>query len=634
LLFVDNTIQKLNKRNLIGITVSTLFMLLCGNFTMQWIMLGWVLTYLLVITYKLNRNPNYLYLILLAITFGFLLAAPQLLPTFDLMLTTGRASLGGAERFAMSSGPYQWFAYLTPGATLFAYEHADNVYGFSVGNNVVDGLHYVGILPLIAFFCCWEKQKKDVRIAIFAITLLFVIQRSLGVFSPINIFLNYLPIFGQFRASVRYLFLIDITICLMSAMYLQFYFERKKFLAAVKLTLRLVIILTICIIALSTVQFYFRWGIFPSIGWFELIYIIIPIIVLVFTCFILNKPKYSKRTVILILFFITLLELSAHRYGLPTHWQAPNTSQINRVTASVDELCDQFSERHVILLRPEHWDNTWYRFDLPIFPNRYTEHNLYPTKDTQPDLEPNGYSCTLTHTLTSSSLTPKSTIKLENWLNSLSWHDRIPLFPFLGFNHVISFNIEKAVALLTKNRQLEMSILQPEEIDNIQLNKLVLFLNEQDLQKKSAFNFFLPSVYSLINKINLLDYLPTTNRVAKLIPELGWVITLQEPYSYVLTINDVQIVPIKTSGNFLILPISSPALVKVQFVPVAFILGLLVCGLTLLTVVILIFSFRRKNIESINELNKYHQLINNVSHSLFLSIKSIVLNRKIFITLI
>jgi hypothetical protein len=633
MLFIDNAIQNLNRRNLLGITASTLLMLLCGNFTMQWIILGWVVTYLLVLTYKLKIKLNFLYTILLAISFGFLLAAPQLLPTFDLMLATSRTTLGGGERFAMSTGPFQWFAYLTPGATLFAYEHANYVYGFAVGNNVIDGLHYVGILPLIAFFCCWEKQKKNAMIAVLAITLLFVIQRSLGIFSPINIFLNYLPIFGQFRASVRYLFLIDITICLMSAMYLQFYFERKRFLSAVKLTLRLVIILTIFIFVLSTVEFYFRYRIFPSIGWFELYYLVIPIIVLASTCFILNKSNFSKRTIILILFIITLLELSAHRYGLPTHWQAPKTSQINTITSSLDELCEKFSERHVILLRPEGWDNSWYRFDLPIFPNRYTEHNLYPTKDTQPDLEPNGYSCTLTHTLSSSTLTPKSTIVLEKWLNSLSWLDRLPLFPFLGFNHVISFNIEKAVSLLTKNRQLEMSILQPGEIDNNQMKKLVLFLNEQDKQKKSAFNIFLPSVYKIFEKINLLDYLPSTTRTAKLIPEIGWVIALQEPYSYVLKVNDDQILPIKTIGNFLILPISSPAEVKVQFVPVAFLLGILVSGLSFLTAVILICSFRRKNKENINELSRYHQIITYVSNSLFLSIRSIILERKIYITL-
>jgi hypothetical protein len=119
-----------------------------------------------------------------------------------------------------------------------------------------------------------------------------------------------------------------------------------------------------------------------------------------------------------------------------------------------------------------------------------------------------------------------------------------------------------------------------------------------------------------------------------LIPEIGWVITLQEPYTYVLKANEIHIVPIKTIGNFLILPISSPAEVKVQFVPVAFFLGILVSGLSFLIAVILICSFKRKNKENINELSRYHQIITYVSNSLFLSVRSIILERKIYITLV
>ena len=83
----------------------------------------------------------------------------------------------------------------------------------------------------------------------------------------------------------------------------------------------------------------------------------------------------------------------------------------------------------------------------------------------------------------------------------------------------------------------------------------------------------------------------------------------------------------------MILPISSATDVKVQFVPVAFLLGLLLSGLSFLIAVILIFSIRKKNKENINELGQYHQLITYVSNSLFLSVRSIILDRKIYITL-
>jgi hypothetical protein len=212
LVFIDKTLDKQSKGNLTGVAIVTGLMLLCGNFTLQWIILGWLLTYAMISLYMRKQSLQAILPILIAIACGFVLGAVQLIPTLDLMLSTERASVGGGERFAMSPGPFQWFSYIAPGAVYFAYEHADMIYGFMTGNNVVDGTHYVGIIPFAAFLCIFKEGRSNTRIAILLIAILFVAQRSLGVYSPINIILNQLPIFGQFRASVRYLFVIDIII--------------------------------------------------------------------------------------------------------------------------------------------------------------------------------------------------------------------------------------------------------------------------------------------------------------------------------------------------------------------------------------------------------------------------------------
>ena len=630
LILLESAIENVRPWNFSGIALVTALMILCGNFTMQWTILGWLFTYSLVRIYKLKQSPRRVLPVLIAIAGGFLLAAPQLLPTFDLMLSSARATLGGAERFAMSPGPFQWFSYFVPGAIFFAYEHADNVYGFMVGNNVVDGVHYVGVIPLAAFFCAWRESRSNVRIAIFLVTLIFIAQRALGIFSPINIFLNYLPIFGQFRASVRYLFIVDITICFMAVLYLHSHFNRERFLAAIKFTLISATAIIGFIFIIASAYFYYRWKIIPTLGWFEVYYIFLPIISLMAARLVLKKNELDQKAVIAFLFLITLLDVSAHRYGTPTHWQAPTVAQLVEVTSSVDRLCQSKGANRVMLLRPERWDNTWFRFDLPIFPHRENDHFLYPIKATQPALEPNGYDCTLTHTMKSSTLTPKSTVELENWLNALTWSDRTPLLPYLGFQQVISYDYLKTTAQLTKNRRLEMTISEPGAPTPVQLKALSEFVESQPAQKKSVFQPLIRPVYGLIETLDLTKHLPSTIRKPHTLPGIGPVVVLQPPFSFMLFSNQKEIVPIGSKGSFVILPGVSLEPVEVKFIPVAFLVGLLISLGILLVGIFCILLWPRRLTEDLPEVGRYHRSISQMAGAISSGLRSMGANKKIF----
>lgn len=632
LYFIDKNIENASTLSLVGIAMSSMLLSLCGNFTMQWVIFGWIFIYTLVRLYILKQSPTRMLSLLIAFAGGLMLAAPQLLPTLDLMLSSSRAASGEASRFALSPGPFQWFSYLIPGATFFAYEHADTVYGFMVGNNVVEGVHYVGVVTLVLFFCSVREYRSNFKIAILAVTLLLICLRALGVFSPINIFLNFVPIFGQFRASVRYLFVVDILICIIAAIYLHSHFNRERILAAINLTLLLAISITVIILIISTIQFYYNWKLYPTVGLFESFYIFLPIFFLLAAKFVLMRKELGTRTIVAILFSLTIVDLSSHRFGAPTHYQVPTVSELKKVTSEFDRICHSKSDTNIMLIRPERWDNTWFRFDLPIFPNRENTHNLYPTKSTQPTLELNGYDCTLTHSMKTSTLTPISTVELENWLNSLSWSERLPLFSILGFNKVVSYDPIKAAQPLTKDRKMDLTISVPLEPTPDQIRSLSEFVASQPSQNRSIFHFAIRPIYEFIEKLKLTDLLPSTIRKPHTLPGIGQVIALQAPFSFIILRNQEEIKPIGTKGSFVVLPGTSLDSVEVKFVPVAFLLGLMTTIITVIVGVLILLLRSCISTGSSFEEGRYHRSITYYIDVIISGLNAIGGNGKIFLS--
>ena len=80
---------------------------------------------------------------------------------------------------------------------------------------MTDGLHYIGVIPVTLFFYSLAKLKDmPGQVKIFSSAALLVAILAAGLFGFVNLLLNQLPIFGQFRAPIRNFWTLDVLVLL------------------------------------------------------------------------------------------------------------------------------------------------------------------------------------------------------------------------------------------------------------------------------------------------------------------------------------------------------------------------------------------------------------------------------------
>ncbi len=142
---------------------------------------------------------------------GLLLAAPQILPTWELQRHSVRsAGVSYDQVVYFSMPPVQWIALALP-----------NVFGTSVtgyhgvaGN--YDEMHvYIGILPLLLAPLSWRTRRQSTVVFLWLAAITAGLL-SLGGYTPVYRWLSHLPAFNLFRAPTRWSLVVTFALSLLA----------------------------------------------------------------------------------------------------------------------------------------------------------------------------------------------------------------------------------------------------------------------------------------------------------------------------------------------------------------------------------------------------------------------------------
>ena len=173
--------------------------------------------------HQLGYVSRTLLLLAVAILSGLLLAAPQLLPTFELQQLSVRAQERGVGFLTENSlPPLMWLNLLLPSA------FGNNVTGFSGGDPFQEDFIYLGFIPLLLTFfgiaVLWrERNGPYFRDRLFFL-LLFVaaVLLAMGRYTPLyQVLIQYLPGFALFRIPARWLMVVNLALAILAGLGLE-----------------------------------------------------------------------------------------------------------------------------------------------------------------------------------------------------------------------------------------------------------------------------------------------------------------------------------------------------------------------------------------------------------------------------
>ncbi len=153
----------------------------------------------------------------LAVMVGALIAAPQLLPTYELSTVSNRAA-GLLPKFfnAFSLRPVHYAMLINP---------------FLLGNPYprvsVEVIGYVGILSL-AFAVVAIAVKRDWRVVFFAAIAIVALLLGLGDQNPVYRGMRYLPLFNYFRVPSRFFFWYTFAVATLAAITFDYLWQRAR----------------------------------------------------------------------------------------------------------------------------------------------------------------------------------------------------------------------------------------------------------------------------------------------------------------------------------------------------------------------------------------------------------------------
>jgi hypothetical protein len=161
------------------------------------------------------------FLVAAAIVTGLLLAAPQLLPSSELLQFTLRSQDRGLELLTENSlHPLMWFNLLLPGA------FGNNVIGFKGGDPFQEVFTYAGFLPLLlAVMGLWAWRRPDQPFFILLLVSAGVL--ALGGHTPLYRYvIQFLPGFDLFRIPARWLMVVTLALAVLAGFGLDLLLEK------------------------------------------------------------------------------------------------------------------------------------------------------------------------------------------------------------------------------------------------------------------------------------------------------------------------------------------------------------------------------------------------------------------------
>ncbi|MBE7553590.1 MAG: hypothetical protein HS126_21170 [Anaerolineales bacterium] len=160
-------------------------------------------------------------LVVAAIVTGMLLAAPQLLPSSELLQFTLRSQARGLELLTENSlHPLMWLNLLLPSA------FGNNVIGFKGGDPFQEVFTYVGFMPLLLAAIglrAWRRPDQP----FFILLLVSAGVLALGDHTPLYRYvIQYLPGFDLFRIPARWLMVVTLALAVLAGFGLDLLLEK------------------------------------------------------------------------------------------------------------------------------------------------------------------------------------------------------------------------------------------------------------------------------------------------------------------------------------------------------------------------------------------------------------------------
>lgn len=586
LLLTEKIMVTPKRRYFFFLALVVMLILFIGNYAMQWITLLFMVMYMGGMVFMDKRLACRALIVLSAITFGFLLALVQLVPVLDMMFSSSRASLASLDMFQQSGTPLQWLGYFSPGAVYLQFKYAHEAYYSYTGNWDIEGVHYMGLIPLALFlYSIWKRKTLPREIYLFQGLGLLMGLRALGLFSLVNIFLNTLPIFGQFRIPVRTFFMVDFVLAMVAAYVLVSNIDRDA-LRKVISTL-LVITFAFNLFSILSIQF---WGVMssqglPTVTLLEYGYSFGGCFVLLISLLLFSNrfsAVFNKKGLILGLIILSMIDLGFQRIGLPLHWGTPTAQEIKAQNIKVDARCNELGASRVWMdFKWPNYRGSFAVYDVPRFPlvssegpyyesERWTPH--YVSKTSTDNIQLHGASCYFGDSVITSTLTPMPIKHAMNWAKEELTHDEFLSFlSILGYKHFAKLKSEDTRLIGIE----DVEVLKPSPPTEGMLEKFKLFLETQSVEQKGLFYNLYKSAYDLLVRFEVSDWLPRQHFELTPVPGVGSVFGLTQPMYYIVLDDHAKLLPYKIKGTFLVFPENVLKPVEVVYVPMGFIVGLI-----------------------------------------------------------
>lgn len=599
MILIDKIIETQKKIYLFIFFITLSLMILIGHFQHQFIFLTFLMLYMFFKIIKKKLLLKTFFNISFCILLAFIIALPQLLPVFDLMISGDRSSVGSISRFDQSFNAFGIISYFLPGINLIFYKHFNEYYRlFTTAPSIVEGMHYLGIVTITLFFFFLNKIKSEIKNNEFIIPIIFLLLRALGIFFIINLFLNYLPLFGQFRAPVRNLYLIDFLIIVFIAINFKKNFllsEYKAFLT--KFLKHYVFFISILLFFILI----FEYNSLYKIEYIDYLVLFFSFIILILLTIFLKYIK-NLNSIFIIILLLSIVDIGFYKFITPLHSKIEDYTKVKENIKHYENFCSENNTKSIITT----FDHEKIKNDLPRF--RYGEkensHYLLSKNDNKNKISEvdnyiYAYECNISMGVKFFTLGTYGATELHNLLYfetenfTPTLKDKIYILSLLGFTHFLDFENNK-LEIYNKNFI--------SDYDKSIINTLIV--NKFFLKNKKRFEIFSYEInlffYNKIKKTNFKNLLSTFYAEVNNIDNFN-VIGFGGDKNIIIEDLNNNLVKFENKDPFIIVKTNEKTL-KVTHVPTPFLIGIiLIFPLMLITAAFyILFAFIFQKIIKIN----------------------------------
>ena len=177
----------------------------------------------------------------------------------------------------------------------------------------------------------------------------------------------------------------------------------------------------------------------------------------------------------------------------------------------------------------------------------------------------------------------------DRWIQEFDDEERYSLLKYMGFDSysLINSNVGNSSASEEFVAIPSQSVPIPTAVE-----KLETVIESLERTAEPTFIGQLDNVYMFLNQLELIQYLPSTERETVRLSNDNVALLLPPPFYYFIEYEGSSVVPIQSHGPWYILPDEVSGSVKVTYVPVPELIGIFLSMVGILMTGLIIFLFR------------------------------------------